>query len=1830
MSAVMQRMRQSRGALLGFVAQWVLPLAVGLVAVLLDEDTETAVSIMVAVAVFVLLLRYVDTVINRDNVRRLRVALLGGGPAAWIMLLLWGCFAYNILSIPDKFLDTWFVSAVPYAPYTVFSLTFTLVWLHRAAQRSRRAFAVMLPIAAAVGALLYLGLAEMMIVFANWAALFGATIPPLARDIAVEAITLNIFFANVGLVIAERTGYSKPLRLLVLGFTGGGVLTVLLAYPMFTFTYDDFVPQVIFQGQAHSQAVNAGLLAASLVAIGMGVVAAWLAGTEDARQRAAVGAVAGLIAGLFGFAYIGSWVAGIAAHANLYGVALSRANYNSSAWVFQLGISVNRSFPYMLASFGAFVGGAAALSAAAATLTPLRNRPKQVPTPDDDTPLWVKVVVIVLPMLLASVISMIIVLALLFPAVRTLLLRYNHQPFWQPQFSLTVLAGVPLLVVLSLQAALILWLRRCLQNEQAVNAAVINAILGGNLLTLMGLLIVPGNPILLISVGWAIETIRLVYTVKRDDAPLQHKRQWVVAGGYAWFVILMFNMGYLSAALGLVMVPVTMIPTFPETAAPPPGMTWLLDILNEYVAFTAQMVTPLTLVGMGVVVLIALGLTLNVATHLRDLLLYSLPLPRTLIDRARANSRWVLAIGIFAVIGVSLLSGEQPSFFVWMLWGLLFIREDWLRRLPVGWLVVPFVVALLILPISLIGVAELVPALVVMLGLSVAVIYYAIGLYAVPVNRPLRYLVIVPLFGLTVLFMRSLQDAAPTYAGGVSQYDGTRWIIHDRQNSTLGLNIRFQMMQHTDGSLWFANPGGAISTYDGETWDIFTVEPVNNDLTDAEIVSLPSFIAQGADGSVWYANAGRVGQVMATDTGGYDLVQFQLCATPDGSGFCQNYARAQNMQISTLSASNGALWYGGERAAVTLAADTSTAPSDVLTLTPNFGAVYNDLVVYDIDTLPGEAWLATSSGLLHHDASTNSLRLINGTQGDVRSIHANGGVWFGAPGGLMRLTRSGYPELVLPLDDNVQITAMADDGDSTLWLGTNRGLVGYNTATGETQRFTAGGSGLVADTVRDVLVAANGDVWVATFEASQVTTPLWALYALCYVMIGIIGGGIVRDYRLSTKARARASARQITAAVDWQAALYQFVATEPDAATLQAVAAELTRLGYPTASAVLAAYEHILADDLDTGLPALVAAYDQPPDGALNTLHDLYDVLHRAYAVRTVSDLVNLEFVTNPGQSSESVGVSTRTYHITALPEAVFKRTRGMWRALAAVALDLSRYAEVNETGDRLSYLAAALAAAEAAQTQAAGMSPPDGVIFRAIASRWRGLILETINQLSGSANLRVELRTRQLQRRDAVTLVFRLTNTGRSAAENVRVTLAMEPGAVMDDTQSTLNRLPPNRTDTVEFTVQPGEQPTAIVQCTVCWNDRLNTDKRTEYADEVRFYETAAEFELIPNPYIVGHPVKSAQMFFGRDDVFHFIERNLSGTEQDRTIVLYGERRTGKTSLLYQLVQGRLGERYLATLIDMQALVMLVESTADFLDEIVYQLEPVIEAAAIAVDVPDIEGADAPMRAFDRFLSQLCGALDERRLLIIFDEFELIETKIADGTLDTTLLDYFRSIIQHRDNLVFIFTGTHRLEEMSHDYWSTLFNIAVSRKITYLSEVEATRLIRQPVRGLLAVDDLAVEKIIRLTSGHPYFIQLICWALVNHCNEHRRNYATINDVNDALVAMLTTGEAYFAYIWQQATPAEQLVIAGLAHAAGDDGWTVPDDVVRRLQERVPRATIIGTADHLVIQQVLEATTEGALRYRFRLEVLRLWIQQSKSISALLERQQMKSQGGTA
>ena len=95
----------------------------------------------------------------------------------------------------------------------------------------------------------------------------------------------------------------------------------------------------------------------------------------------------------------------------------------------------------------------------------------------------------------------------------------------------------------------------------------------------------------------------------------------------------------------------------------------------------------------------------------------------------------------------------------------------------------------------------------------------------------------------------------------------------------------------------------------------------------------------------------------------------------------------------------------------------------------------------------------------------------------------------------------------------------------------------------------------------------------------------------------------------------------------------------------------------------------------------------------------------------------------------------------------------------------------------------------------------------------------------------------------------------------------------------------------------------------------------------------------ISPNPYIVGNPVRIKSMFFGREAEFELVRKRFLHTDAKGGLLVFcGERRSGKTSILFQIRDGRLGSDFIPVLIDMQS--MAIEGEVDFLKKMLKSMD--------------------------------------------------------------------------------------------------------------------------------------------------------------------------------------------------------------------------------------------------------------------------------------------------
>ncbi|MBV9232108.1 MAG: ATP-binding protein, partial [Chloroflexi bacterium] len=521
----------------------------------------------------------------------------------------------------------------------------------------------------------------------------------------------------------------------------------------------------------------------------------------------------------------------------------------------------------------------------------------------------------------------------------------------------------------------------------------------------------------------------------------------------------------------------------------------------------------------------------------------------------------------------------------------------------------------------------------------------------------------------------------------------------------------------------------------------------------------------------------------------------------------------------------------------------------------------------------------------------------------------------------------------------------------------------------------------------------------------------------------------------------------------------------------------------------------------------------------------------------------------------------------------------------------------------------------------------PDHLLFTLLLKRWQNIVLAQLSELRGKAALKAELKTRHAWHEEQVGVVLVVSNTGRSSANNVKVTLLHSNEFDIASTQSVeLESILAQEELMLEFIIEPhSSSPNLVFE--IAYSDIEPSMKIELFGDRVELQISQQEFEYIPNPYSTGTPTHDSSMFYGREQDIAFLRDNLTRTSAKTVIVLYGQRRSGKTTLLHHLVRTTILDEHIPVLIDMQRFAYQI-SASKFFHNLAFHIYREMKKKGITLDQPAAQDFESdPTFAFDLFLDDVEDHLQGQRVILLIDEFEVLEDLVLKKKLEPEVFGYIRSLMQHRPYLNFLLSGTHQIEQLIKGYWSVFFNIALHYRLGKLNKQAARDLITKPVAPALEYEPHAVQKIRHLTADQPYLIHLICRSLVDHCNEKRKGYVTINDVNVVLHEVMQTGQFHFSWIWDNIQSEERLALSIIAHASKDERQRLSlieiEEIYQQYHIPYKRERIVAILKSLIDADIIETPSDilqdthnhtDTVRYRIPVGLIRQWLRKEKPI----------------
>ncbi|MCA9064687.1 MAG: hypothetical protein KDA96_16560, partial [Planctomycetaceae bacterium] len=388
-----------------------------------------------------------------------------------------------------------------------------------------------------------------------------------------------------------------------------------------------------------------------------------------------------------------------------------------------------------------------------------------------------------------------------------------------------------------------------------------------------------------------------------------------------------------------------------------------------------------------------------------------------------------------------------------------------------------------------------------------------------------------------------------------------------------------------------------------------------------------------------------------------------------------------------------------------------------------------------------------------------------------------------------------------------------------------------------------------------------------------------------------------------------------------------------------------------------------------------------------------------------------------------------------------------------------------------------------------------------------------------------------------------------------------------------------------------------------------------------------ATEFETIENPYKTysgGTVVDDPHMFFGRQDLIARMVDVVTNNALGQCFGLYGQKRSGKTSVLEQ-TRNRLQRPNFPIMVTLGTL-ETKDASFSFLRLFIEAMEDRLEMMGISgIAWPDRNALrESPLEAFRRALHLCRNALlsdgwASCRLILLIDEFTYLYEYIREGIVDRHFMRQWKAMLQMQEFSAVV-VGQDSMPRFKKEFQNEFGGIHDER-ITYLSDTEARNLAEQPIllNNQTRYRGKALTRLLQLTAGNPWFLQIFCDRLVRYLNHVHRPHITEAEVEAVMLALIGGPDP------TSGSPLGEETFDPLITAAGENVAEAPREQYLRLLTAIANSSISGAGafkgdlpqveglDHLLKDMMdREVIVQNAAqRYSIRVELFTHWLRRN-------------------
>lgn len=501
----------------------------------------------------------------------------------------------------------------------------------------------------------------------------------------------------------------------------------------------------------------------------------------------------------------------------------------------------------------------------------------------------------------------------------------------------------------------------------------------------------------------------------------------------------------------------------------------------------------------------------------------------------------------------------------------------------------------------------------------------------------------------------------------------------------------------------------------------------------------------------------------------------------------------------------------------------------------------------------------------------------------------------------------------------------------------------------------------------------------------------------------------------------------------------------------------------------------------------------------------------------------------------------------------------------------------------------------------------PDRYILIDILDKWKSIVEEEYEEKVLLPEIKAEIKTEYLAFSDNVGFILSIENIGAGEAKEVHARLIQTDEYSIITGKSEMKTLLTNkgRPFEPELAMNPNNAKRTAILYEIHYKDSMGRDAKREFEKEIDFIKEKIPFQKIENPYIIGDIVRDERMFFGRKELLEEIFDNFRGKYQINPIFLYGQRRTGKTSILFHL-EKKLEKNFIPVFLTTSEIFGKKSFYVDLMEKIREKI------GFNDLKIPDIESD--PFDLFKKeFYAKLKNRLKGKEIVLMIDEYQRIDELIAEGYYDESVIDFLNALVQDGEIKV-ILAGFLPPDELHNNKWVEFMRFFTSKNVSFLGREDTTGLICEPVRGIMKYDEGAIEKIISLSGRHPYFVQLICHTMVEHHNHDKTSLIGYNRITKHLSDYFEKGyHIFWDILSTQTQEVERRILFYLCKSMEEKNTTSihKSEIEKCLEERNKKESapdIEKALSHLERREIIRKSIEHPEYYEFTIGLYRYWV----------------------